>query len=196
MRHAARGDLPHLCRSKPGLDVDAAHVMGLAVDAQAGKFAGLARPLPAANPAVEQELAAADGLFRVGGGGLDQAGRNLLHHGRCRRRLETHDRHESGRIILRYRAKDAHSPVGTGLEHHGFAVTEVDEDFEALGGRNPQQFRRDRLRQKAGIRRDDVKLTPVAEAQLEILRVGGVEDSQAHPDLREFWRRDPPRRWR
>jgi hypothetical protein len=45
--------------------------------------------------------------------------------------------HECGRIGLRYPTEGPHERVGTGLEHDRFTACEVDQDFETLGGRDP-----------------------------------------------------------
>ena len=118
--------------------------MGLSVDAQTGDHAHLRRPLTTANPAVQQEFAAANGPLQVSRSGFDKAKRNFLHDCRCRSRFKAHDRRKLRGAILRYSAEYAHRRVRACLKHDGFEVREVDENFEALRGRNSELLPGDR----------------------------------------------------
>jgi hypothetical protein len=62
MSHAERDDFPHFQCAKLGFRVHTVQVVSLPVDAQAGEHPRLRRPFTPAYPAVEHELAAADGV--------------------------------------------------------------------------------------------------------------------------------------
>src|SRR5216683_1265644 len=117
--------------------------MSLSVDAQAREHAHLRRPLTSADPAVQHELAAADSSSWVGCCKLNEASRKIFDCSCSRRWLKAHDRHKIGAAIRRHRAKDTHECVRAGLKRNGFAVREVDKDFETLGRRNPELDHRD-----------------------------------------------------
>src|SRR4030081_297111 len=138
MSHSERDDLPDLQRAKLGLDVNAGQVMGLAVDAQAGEHAHLGRPFSSAQPAVQHELAAADGAICIGCNGFNKANWKIRHRASYRGWIKAHNRHKIGAAILRHRTKDSHECVRAGLKRDGFAVPEVDKDFETLRGRNSE----------------------------------------------------------
>jgi hypothetical protein len=77
MSHADRDDFPEFQRAEPGLDVDAVKVVGLAVDAQAGKHSHFCWSFTSAYAAVEHEPAPPDGLLRIGCLGLNEMNRKI-----------------------------------------------------------------------------------------------------------------------
>src|ERR1700693_1601977 len=128
MSHAERDDFPDLQRAKPRLDINTGQVMSLAVNAHARERTRLRRKLTSADPAVQYEPTALVSFLQIGRSSFNQASRKIFYS--CRRRwLKAQDRDKIGAAIRRYRAKDAHERIRTGLKHDGLAVSEVDEDF-------------------------------------------------------------------
>jgi hypothetical protein len=75
----------------------------------------------------------------------------------------------------------AHHPVVGGcFEHGGLAVGEVDQNLEAFARGNHQRCHRNRRRQVAAVRGNDMESPPIIETQIEVSRIGGIEEAQAH----------------
>jgi hypothetical protein len=103
------------------------------------------------------------------------------------------DRHVVGAAIGSESAERTHFFIRTSFERNRFSVSEVDENFEALGGRNRQLRKRDWRPEKASVRGYDVKCPLIVETQLEILGVSSIEESQSYetPRNSDYWSDDP-----
>jgi hypothetical protein len=76
--------------------------------------------------------------------------------------------------------------------HRGrFSIGEI-ENLEPLGSRDFEPGDWDRGCKEARIGRDDVKSALVAEAQVEILGIGAIEESQPHQARRHLSHRRAP----
>ena len=182
MRHADRGDLPDLGRSELGLDIDAPHVKRFPVYPDERSHVGVAARLGTrgAQTTVENELTPSDGERVIDRRRIDQPRWQVFDGSLRRRRFESHHGHVVGAGIRRHPAENTHLLIGAGFQHDGLSVREVGKNFEALRRRDNELLDRDRSREKTSVGRDDVKAAPVAEPQLVILRIGGIEKPQPY----------------